>query len=122
RLACRKTSESLSDRLSCEERNDLVRWGGAMARFKPYDYHQLKLVPVSFERQILPGTFEATLSRLIDEEIDLSVFEARYRNDEVGGPAYDPAILLKVILYAYARGVTSSREIARLCRENVVFM
>src|SRR5438034_1287077 len=93
-----------------------------MARFKPYSYDQLKLVPVSFERQILPGTFEATLSRLIDEEIDLSVFEARYRNDEVGAPAYDPAILLKVILYAYARGVTSSREIARLCRENVLFM
>jgi transposase len=93
-----------------------------MARFKPYDYGQMKLVPVSFERQILPGTFEHTLSRLIDEEIDLSVFEARYRNDEVGAPAYDPAILLKVILYAYARGVTSSREIARLCRENVLFM
>src|SRR5437762_4807158 len=93
-----------------------------MARFKHYRYDQLKLVPVSFERQILPGTFEATLSRLIDEEIDLSVFEARYRNDEVGAPAYDPAILLKVILYAYARGVTSSREIARLCRANVVFM
>jgi hypothetical protein len=51
-----------------------------MARFKPYSYDQLKLVPVSFERQILPGTFEATLSRLIDEEIDLSVFEARYRS------------------------------------------
>jgi transposase len=93
-----------------------------MARFKPYDYGQMKLVPVSFERQILPGTFEYTLNHLIDEEIDLSVFEARYRNDEVGAPAYDPAILLKVILYAYARGVTSSREIARLCRENVVFM
>lgn len=93
-----------------------------MARFKPYDSGQMQLVAVSFERQILPGTFEDTLSRLIDEEIDLSVFEARYRNDEVGAPAYDPAILLKVILYAYARGVTSSREIARLCRENVVFM
>jgi transposase len=93
-----------------------------MARFKPYDYGQTKLVPVSFERQILPGTFEYTLNRLIDDEVDLSVFEARYRNDEVGAPAYDPAILLKVILYAYARGVTSSREIARLCRENVVFM
>lgn len=93
-----------------------------MAKFKPYDYGQMKLVPVSFERQILPGTFEATLSRLIDEEIDLSVFDARYRNDEVGAPAYAPAILLKVILYAYARGVTSSREIARLCRENVLFM
>jgi len=93
-----------------------------MAKFKPYDYGQMKLVPVSFERQILPGSFEAALSRLIDEEIDLAVFDARYRNDAVGAPAYDPAILLKVILAAYARGITSSREIARLCRENVLFM
>jgi len=93
-----------------------------MARYKPYNYGQMKLVPVSFERQILPGTFEYTLNRMIDEEVDLSVFEARYRNDATGAPAYDPAILLKVILYAYARGVTSSREIERLCRENVVFM
>ncbi len=93
-----------------------------MARFKPYDYGQMKLLPVSFEQQILPGTFEYTLNHLIDHEIDLKVFEHRYRNDETGAPAYDPAILLKVILYAYSRGVTSSRQIERLCRENVVFM
>ncbi len=93
-----------------------------MARFKPYDYHQTKLVPVSFERQILPGTFEHAVNRLVDEELDLTVFATRYRNDDVGAPAYDPAILLKVILAAYARGVTSSREMARLCRENVLFM
>jgi len=93
-----------------------------MARFKHYDYGQAKMLPVRFAEQILPGTFEYTLNRLIDERIDLSIFEARYRNEETGAPAYDPAILLKVILYAYARGVTSSREIARLCRENVLFM
>lgn len=93
-----------------------------MARFKHYDYGQMKMVPVSFEEQILPGTFEHTLNHLIDHEIDLTVFEHRYRNDETGAPAYDPAILLKVILYAYSRGVTASRQIERLCRENVVFM
>jgi transposase len=93
-----------------------------MAKYKHYDYGQAKMLPVRFEEQILPGTFEHTLARVIDERIDLSIFDARYRNDEVGAPAYDPAILLKVILYAYARGVTSSREIERLCRENVVFM
>src|SRR5262245_27435711 len=93
-----------------------------MARYKHYDYGQTKLLPVSFERQILPGTFEYTLNRVIDERIDLAVFEARYANDEGGAPAYDPAILLKIVLYAYSKGVTSSREIARLCRENVVFM
>ena len=93
-----------------------------MARFKHYDYGQMKLLPVSFSEQILAGTFEHTLNHLIDNEIDLTVFEHRYCNDETGAPAYDPAILLKVIVYAYSRGVTSSRRIERLCRENVLFM
>ena len=93
-----------------------------MARYKHYDYAQMKMLPVSFAAQILGGTFEHTLNWLVDEEFELSVFEARYRNDETGAPAYDPAILLKVILFAYSRGVTASREIERLCRENVVFM
>lgn len=93
-----------------------------MARYKHYDYAQMKMLPVSFAAQILAGTFEHTVNELVDREIDLTVFEARYRNDETGAPAYDPAILLKIVLVAYARGVTSSREIERLCRENVVFM
>jgi transposase len=93
-----------------------------MARYKPYDYRQTKMLPVSYERQILPGTFEHTLSELVDHEIDLKVFESGYRNDDTGAPAYDPAILLKVILFGYSKGITSSREIARLCRENVLFM
>ena len=46
-----------------------------------------KLVPVSFGEQILPGTFEHTLNELIDNEIDLTIFEARYCNDETGAPA-----------------------------------
>lgn len=62
-----------------------------MARYKHYDYGQTKLLPISYERQILPGTFEHTLSYLIDNKIDLSVFEDRYQNDAAGAPAYDPA-------------------------------
>ncbi|BCL62048.1 hypothetical protein DGMP_27410 [Desulfomarina profundi] len=42
--------------------------------------------------------------------------------DDSGAPAYDPKILLKTILFAYSRGITSSRKIERACRENVVFM
>ena len=37
-------------------------------------------------------------------------------------PACDPAILLKIILYAYSRGITSSRKIAECCRESIIFM
>ena len=93
-----------------------------MARYKQYSYDQGKFIPIQFDRQILPGTFEYTLSYLIDEEVDLSIFEGRYRNDETGAPAYDPAILLKIILYAYSRGIVSSRKIAQCCRENIIFM
>jgi transposase len=93
-----------------------------MARYKEYDYSQGKFIPIHFDKQILPGTFEYSLHYLIDNEIDLSVFDTRYRNDEIGAPAYDPAILLKIILYAYSRGITSSRKIARSCEENIIFM
>jgi transposase len=93
-----------------------------MARYKDYNYSQGKFIPIHFDRQILPGTFEYSLHYLIDNEIDLSIFDSRYRNDEMGAPAYDPSILLKIILYAYSRGITSSRDIAQCCRENVIFM
>lgn len=93
-----------------------------MARYKNYCYEQGKMIPVSFREQILPGTFEYSLSYLIDHELDLSEFDQRYCNDETGRPAYDPALLLKIILYAYARGIVSSRQIERCCRENVIFM
>src|SRR4030043_1130339 len=93
-----------------------------MAKYKKYDYTQGKFIPIHFDKQILPGTFEHTLHYLIDNEIDLSIFDLRYSNDDMGAPAYDPAILLKIILYAYSKGITSNRSIERLCRENVVFM
>src|SRR5215468_9487092 len=93
-----------------------------MARYKDYSYEQTKLIPIAFSQQILPGTFEHTLNYLIDNEFDLSGFEQRYHNDETGAPAYDPAILLKIILYAYSRGMTSSREIEQSCEQNIIFM
>lgn len=93
-----------------------------MANYKHYDYRQNKMLPVNFDEQILPGSFEYTVCYLVEHELDLSVFESRYCNDEGGAPAYDPAILLKIVLSAYARGVTSSRQIEKLCRENIVFM
>jgi hypothetical protein len=67
----------------------------------------MKMLPVSFDRQILPGTFEHTLNRLIDQDFDLSMFEARYKNDETGAPAYDPAILLK---NRQVRHITASND------------
>ena len=93
-----------------------------MPRYKDYNYNQTKLLPINFSEQILPGSFEYTLNYLIDNELDLSVFDSRYNNDDTGCTAYDPAILLKIILAAYSRGFNTSRRIERLCRENIIFM
>lgn len=93
-----------------------------MGRYKDYNYEQMKMIPVSYERQILPGSFEYSLSYLIDNELDLSAFDRRYRNDDNGRPAYDPRLLLKIVILAYSKGITSSRQIERLCRENMIFM
>jgi len=92
-----------------------------MARFKHIDTGP-RFLPVVLEQQLIPGTFEHALHHLFDNEIDLSRLEARYRNDESGAPAYPPSLLLKVILLGYARGMVSSRALARACETNVVFM
>jgi transposase len=93
-----------------------------LARYREYSYDQARLLPVSLKNQIQPGTIEHTINYLVDHEIDLSVFDEQYKNDETGAPAIDPAILLKIILFAYSRGIVSSRRIAQACEENVVFM
>jgi len=92
-----------------------------MPRFKPYSYDQSKMIPIDCQSQLQPGTFEFALNDLVNE-MDLTSLHDRFQNDETGAPAYDPAILLKIVLFAHSCGITSSREIERACRENVVFM
>jgi transposase len=55
------------------------------------------------------------------EELDLSAFYADYRADGHGRPAYDPAMMVALLMYAYARGNRSSRGIERACVEDVAF-
>lgn len=93
-----------------------------MARYKAYNTAQDVFIPIAFADQILPGTFEYVLNEVVDQHLDLTVFEARYKNDDDGRPAYDPRLLLKIVIYGYARGLTASRKIAEACRRNVTFM
>lgn len=93
-----------------------------MARYKPYQYDQMVMVPILFQAQLEPDTLENTIHELVEHHLDLSVFEGRYRNDHTGARAIHPKLLLKVILFAYSRGMISSRQIERACRENVLFM
>ena len=92
-----------------------------MARYKDYSYSQGVMIPVDFTKQITPGTIEHTIHWLVDNKIDLSGIAKKYKNNTTGAPAYDPAILLKIILLAYSRGIISSRMIMKACRENIVF-
>lgn len=92
-----------------------------MARYKHIDTSP-RFLAVDLERQLLPGSFEHALNYLIDHELDLSGFDARYRNDQTGAAAYPPALLLKVVLFAYSQGLVSSRAIERACREQVTFI
>ncbi len=92
-----------------------------MPNYLPYDYSQNTMVVINYLDQLQAGTFEHALYYLIDKRIDLTLFDGEYRNDDVGRPAYDPAILLKVILFAYSKGITSSRTMQWCCETNIIF-
>ena len=92
-----------------------------MARYKHIDVSP-RFLAVDLKRQLLPGTFEHALDHLLDHEIDLSALDARYCNDETGASAYPPAMLLKVILFAYSQGIVRSRGIEQACRSHVTFI
>ena len=94
-----------------------------MSKFKPYNYNQTSMVVINYQEQLQTGTFEHAVHHLIDNKLDLSIFHPHYSNDSVEGgrPAYDPAILLKIILFTYSKGITSSREIQWCCETNIIF-
>ena len=92
-----------------------------MARYKPQENHSL-LLPVVLSEQIVPGSFAFALNYLVDHELDLSALDARFKNDEVGASAYDPRVMLKIVLLAYSQGLISSRSIEQACQRNVQFI
>ena len=50
----------------------------------------------------------------LETRLDTSIFDSRHKNDETGCPAYDPKVLLKVVLLAYSPGIISSRRIEKV--------
>jgi transposase len=92
-----------------------------MARYKPYDYNQAMMVPVSLNDQLQEGTLEHTIHYVVDR-LDLSAFDKERINDDTGRPGYDPRVLLKVVLLGYARGLLSSRKLEAACRDNILFL
>ncbi len=93
-----------------------------MANYKPDLSCQSKFIPIDFSQQIVPGTFEYALAHIVDNHLDLSGFDEWFNNDKGGAAAYPPSVMLKVILFAYSRGMISSRRIANACQTNITFM
>jgi transposase len=93
-----------------------------MARYKDYNYDQMIMVPVSLEDQLIPGSLEYAIHHVVEERLDLSMFDDRYCNDEMGRKAIDPKVLIKIVLFGYSRGLISSRSLERACKENITFM
>ena len=79
-----------------------------MAKYKQYDYRQMVMLPISLEDQLAPGTLEFAIHTLVETRMDLSLFDEKYENDETGRLAYDPKVLLKIVLFAYSRAWSSS--------------
>ena len=72
-------------------------------------------------RDWLPADHLAWFVLDVVDQLDLGPFLRAYRADGHGHPAYHPKTLLGVLLYAYATGVRSSRQIQRRCTEDLAF-
>jgi transposase len=84
------------------------------------DRDQLFLLPPSVA-DWLPENHLAFFVLDVVSELDLAAFYAEYREDGRGGAAYDPALVLAVLVYAYCVGERSSRRIERRLVEDVAF-
>ncbi|MCX6082052.1 MAG: hypothetical protein NTW32_21200 [Chloroflexi bacterium] len=93
-----------------------------MAKFKPCNYDQMVMLPISLENQLIPGSLEQTINELVEKHIELSVFDERYSNDDTGASAIHPKVLLKIVLFAYSKGLCDFLEqidlvtVAEKCR------
>ena len=89
-------------------------------RFVACDREQSFLMPPDV-REWLPPRHLAWFVIDAVAEMDLEAFYAAYRVDGRSRPPYDPAMMVALLLYAYARGIRSSRVIERACDEDVAF-
>src|SRR6188472_4251314 len=92
-----------------------------MARnFVSSERGQLLLMPPSLLEWLPEGHLVWTVLSAVDQ-MDLGRFDEGYRLGGAGRAAYDPAMMVALLMYAYARGNRSSRGIERACLEDVAF-
>jgi transposase len=93
---------------------------GEAKTLRRYDQNQCFLLPPSLD-EWLPEDHEARfVSEVVEDLLDLSAIYASYTS-AAGAPPYHPKMMLKLVMFAYATGVTSSRELERRCFADVAF-
>lgn len=93
-----------------------------MATYRPWELDQQWLLPPSIHEFVPAGHVAQFVRDTVREELDLSAILEPYERDRRGFPAYHPVMMTALLLYAYCRGIYSSRRIARACMERVDFM
>jgi transposase len=89
-------------------------------KFLGCDRDQVFLLPPSVDDWLPADHFARFVIAMVDD-MDLAAFYADYRVDGHGRPAHDPAMMVALLVYAYARGQRSSRVIERACVEDMAF-
>jgi transposase len=84
------------------------------------DREQVLLLPPDL-RDWLPADHLARFVIETVQQLDLEAVYSYYRQDGRGRPAHDPAMMIALLLYSYAVGVSSSRAIERHCVDDVAF-
>ncbi len=88
--------------------------------YKTYDPDQLFLLPPSLKEWLPEGHLAYFVSDVVDE-LDLREIEKMYSTKLQGQPPYHPAMLVKLLFYAYCMGIPSSRKIEQATYEDVAF-
>ena len=88
--------------------------------FRPYEPDQIFLMPASMQDWLPSDHLTYFISDVVDH-LDLSAIMKRYAGEERGYPPYHPAMMVKVLLYAYCIGVASSRKVEKRLCEDIAF-
>src|SRR5712691_5305872 len=86
----------------------------------PWDVDQAWLLPPSVHDFVPPEHPAHLVREIVRGELDLAAVLSAYGEDR-GQPPYHPGVMVALLLYAYSRGVYSSRQIARGCEERLDF-
>jgi transposase len=88
--------------------------------FRPWRVNEAWLLPPSVQEFVPEGHAAHLVRDIVTEELDLAAILSPYTEPR-GYPPYHPAMMVALLLYAYSRGVYSSRRIARACEERLDF-